>query len=65
MQEIFLARQPIVDRNDNMVAFELLFRSANKTEAGVIDDTHAWRMVMSIIYSVGTSELRNASIDTC
>lgn len=46
MQEIFLARQPIVDRNDGQVAFELLFRSANKTEAGVIDNTHATAQVI-------------------
>ena len=46
MQEIFLARQPIVDRNEGLVAFELLFRSANKTEAGVIDDTHATSQVI-------------------
>ncbi|MEO6976342.1 MAG: EAL domain-containing protein [Gallionella sp.] len=46
MQEIFLARQPIVDRNQGQVAFELLFRSANKTEAGVIDDTHATSQVI-------------------
>ncbi len=46
MQEIFLARQPIVDRNEDLVAFELLFRSANKTEAGVIDDTQATSQVI-------------------
>jgi EAL and modified HD-GYP domain-containing signal transduction protein len=46
MQEIFLARQPIVDRNEGLVAFELLFRSANKTDAGVIDDAQATSQVI-------------------
>ena len=46
MQEIFLARQPIVDRNEGLVAFELLFRSANKTDAGVVDDTNATAQVI-------------------
>lgn len=46
MQEIFLARQPIVDRKDSQIAFELLFRSANMAEAGVIDNTHATAQVI-------------------
>lgn len=47
MQEIFLARQPIVDRKDSLCAFELLFRSGNRAEAGVVDDTHATAQVMA------------------
>jgi len=46
MQEIYLARQSIVDRNESLVAFELLFRSANTTAAGVVDNTHATAQVM-------------------
>jgi EAL and modified HD-GYP domain-containing signal transduction protein len=46
MQEIFIARQPIVDRNEGLVAFELLFRSSNKTDAGVVDDTNATAQVV-------------------
>jgi EAL and modified HD-GYP domain-containing signal transduction protein len=45
-QQFFLARQPILDRKESLCAFELLFRSANKTEAGVVDDTHATAQVM-------------------
>lgn len=30
-QQLFLGRQPIVDRNKNLVAFELLFRSGRQT----------------------------------
>jgi len=47
MQDIFIARQPIVDRNENLVAFELLFRSAsNVSDSGVVDDTHATAQVL-------------------
>lgn len=46
MQEIFLARQPIVDRNESLVAFELLFRSANRADSGVVDDTNATAQVI-------------------
>ncbi len=46
MQKIFLARQPIVDRRENLLAFELLFRSANSEAAEVVDGTHATAQVM-------------------
>jgi len=46
MQEIFLARQPIVDNKGNLVAFELLFRSCDTEAAGVVDDTHATARVL-------------------
>jgi len=46
-QQFFLARQPILDRNESLCAFELLFRSAEKSlEAGVVSDTHATAQVM-------------------
>jgi len=58
MQEIYLARQPIVDRNESLVAFELLFRSANTTVAGVVDDTHATAQVMVNAFNeMGISEV--------
>ena len=46
VQEIFLARQPIVDRKENLVAFELLFRSCDTESADVVDDTQATAQVM-------------------
>jgi len=46
MQNIFLARQPIVDRNENLFAFELLFRSASTGGANVVDGTNATAQVM-------------------
>ena len=46
-QQFFLARQPILDRKENLRAFELLFRSGGKSaEAGVVDDKHATAQVM-------------------
>ncbi|MDO8465164.1 MAG: EAL domain-containing protein, partial [Gallionella sp.] len=46
-QQFFLARQPILDRKENLCAFELLFRSGDKSsEAGVLNDTHATAQVM-------------------
>lgn len=53
MQQFFLARQPILDRNESLCAFELLFRSGNNAaNADVTDDsrathaTHATAQVM-------------------
>ncbi len=47
MQQIFLARQPILDRNESLCAFELLFRpGSNAVDANVADDTHATAQVM-------------------
>ena len=47
MQQFFFARQPILDRNENLCAFELLFRSGGGAAgAGVADDTLATAQVM-------------------
>lgn len=47
MQQFFLARQPILDRNQSLCGFELLFRSSNNAVgADVTDDTHATAQVM-------------------
>ena len=44
VKEFFLARQPILDRNQDLVAYELLFRRAGNRQAGdrqkaIIDDS--------------------------
>jgi c-di-GMP-related signal transduction protein len=58
MQEFFLARQPIVDRHENLCAFELLFRSGNSAGAGVVDDTLATAQVMANAFGdVGVTEV--------
>lgn len=58
MQEIFLARQPIVDREENLVAFELLFRSCDMDTAVVADDTYATAQVLvSAFDEIGIAEV--------
>lgn len=58
MQEFFLARQPIVDRAESLVAFELLFRSANRAESGVLDDTGATaQVVVNAFAEMGIAEV--------
>ena len=47
MQEIFLARQPILDKQGKLFAFELLFRSASKLMPGVINDVQATAQVLA------------------
>ena len=44
--EIFLGRQPILDRDQRVVAFELLFRSGRTQAAGVTDDMQATASVI-------------------
>ncbi|MCX7626854.1 MAG: EAL domain-containing protein [Methylophilaceae bacterium] len=36
--DVYLGRQPILDRAQNVVAYELLFRSGDMTSSGVADD---------------------------
>ena len=46
-QEIFIGRQPILDREQRMFAYELLFRSGRQNFAQVSDDTTATATVLS------------------
>lgn len=50
MEEVFLGRQPILDRNQNLVAFELLFRAGQINEANVTNNVHASASVMVNAY---------------
>lgn len=43
---LFLGRQPILDREQKLVAFELLFRASHANQAQVIDDTLATSTVI-------------------
>ena len=45
--QIFLGRQPILDRSQSIVAYELLFRSGQTTSANVSDDVAATANVIS------------------
>ena len=46
-QELFLGRQPILDRNESLVGFELLFRSGHFNGANIADDTSASATVIN------------------
>lgn len=46
-QELFLGRQPILDRNQSLAAFELLFRSGHVNGAQVEDDVFATATVIN------------------
>jgi len=58
--EIFLARQPVFDRNLNAVAYELLFRSGNVGTAIIDDPTKATMQVMVNAFSeIGLEKITN------
>ncbi|MBX3641255.1 MAG: EAL domain-containing protein [Nitrosomonas sp.] len=50
MKEAFLGRLPILDRTQNLVAFELLFRSSEQNKVNVIDNSAASAHVIIDIY---------------
>lgn len=49
--QIFLGRQPILDRNQELVAYELLFRSSTHNAATIIDDAMATATVIVNAFS--------------
>ncbi len=49
--EIFLGRQPILDREQRIVAYELLFRTGHTRATGVTDDMHATASVTHHAFS--------------
>lgn len=50
-QDIFLGRQPILDRDQRIVAYELLFRTANTASVTVADDMQATASVILHAFS--------------
>lgn len=50
-QELFLGRQPILDRDHNLAAFELLFRSSHVNGAQIDDDLLASATVINHAFS--------------
>jgi c-di-GMP phosphodiesterase len=53
MKEIFLARQPILDRQQNLFAHELLFRNANQGAAQITSDLSATASVIAHAAQLG------------
>ncbi|MHB1085717.1 MAG: EAL and HDOD domain-containing protein [Thiobacillus sp.] len=49
--DIFLGRQPILDRDQRIVAYELLFRTGNTLGVTVTDDMHATASVIHHAFS--------------
>jgi EAL and modified HD-GYP domain-containing signal transduction protein len=60
--EFFLARQPILGRDQHLVAFELLFRTAGATEANVTDDVAATAAVISHASQLGMEQVVGAQL---
>jgi EAL and modified HD-GYP domain-containing signal transduction protein len=57
-QELFLGRQPILDRRQNLAGFELLFRSGHFNGAQVEDDVFASATVINHAFSeLGVEEV--------
>jgi c-di-GMP-related signal transduction protein len=50
-QDIFLGRQPILDRDQRIVAYELLFRTADTSSVTVTDDMQATASVIHHAFS--------------
>jgi EAL and modified HD-GYP domain-containing signal transduction protein len=50
-RDIFLGRQPILDRDQRIVAYELLFRAGNTSGAAVTDDMQATASVIHHAFS--------------
>ncbi len=46
MQDVFIGRQPIYDRDLNVFGYELLYRGGSANTAGIIDNERATSQVM-------------------
>ena len=61
-KDFFLARQPILNRDQNLVAYELLFRSAAVGPAGVTDDVAATASVIEHASELGLENVIGDSL---
>lgn len=57
MREFFLARQPILDREQMLVGYELLFRSTSENQANVTDDLSATSSVIAHAAEIGLTNV--------
>ncbi len=58
MLDIFIGRQPIFDRNLNVTAYELLFRSSEKNSADVIDgDSATYQLLSNAFIEIGLDKI--------
>ena len=63
-QKTFVGRQPIVDRKQRVVAYELLFRSSLAAQAADFDDaaTAGFRVMVNTFASLGTEAVLGSSL---
>lgn len=61
-KEFFLARQPILNRDQNLVAYELLFRNAAAGPANVTDDLAATASVIAHASELGLENVVGTSL---
>jgi c-di-GMP phosphodiesterase len=57
LKDFFLARQPILNRQQGLVAYELLFRDAERNVAGVTDDVSATASVIAHASELGLANV--------
>ncbi len=62
VKEFFLARQPILNSDQNLVAYELLFRRALSGPANVIDDLAATASVIAHASELGIANVIGTSL---
>jgi EAL and modified HD-GYP domain-containing signal transduction protein len=62
VKEFFLARQPILNSDQTLVAYELLFRRASSGPANVIDDLAATASVIAHASELGIANVIGASL---
>ncbi len=62
MREFFLARQPILDRNQDLIAYELLFRSAAVGPANITTDLSATASVIAHASQLGLEKVIGDSL---
>lgn len=56
--DIFIGRQPILDLEGRCVAYELLYRSKDATEAVFSDDTKATtRVIINLVHNIGVHSM--------
>ncbi|HEX7645632.1 MAG TPA: EAL domain-containing protein [Burkholderiaceae bacterium] len=62
VEDFFLARQPILDRRQSLVAYELLFRRASFGEADVLNDLSATASVIAHASELGIEQVIGSSL---
>lgn len=62
VREFFLARQPILDRNQDLIAYELLFRNAETGPANITNDLSATAAVIAHASQLGLKKVIGDSL---